>query len=149
MNAKTIIAAGVSSLAAWTVMAGPTVGIGIRIGAPPPPVVVEPAPVVVAPAPPVVVEVGVPDFYVWDGVEFVGVIGSTYYYLGPGDVWVVMDAPRLARFHTWESAHADWQAHATANVKYRNDAHGHFVPMRSNNGPANRDIDRDKDRDRH
>lgn len=118
-------------------MAGPgvSVGVGVRVGAPspPPPVIVAPAPVVVAPAPPVTMEVGVPDYYVWDGVEFVGVIGPTYYYLGPGDVWLVMDAPRLARFHTWESMHADWRTHATVNVKYRTDAHGHAVPIRGGN----------------
>lgn len=114
-------------------MAGPAVSVGVGVGvpAPPPPVIVAPAPVVVAPAPAVTVEVGVPDFYVWDGVEFVGVVGSTYYYLGPGDVWIACDGPRLARFHEWERTHADWRAHATVNVKYRNDAHGHAEPMRN------------------
>jgi hypothetical protein len=40
------------------------------------------APPVVDVAPPVaVVEVGVPDAYVWDGVEYVGFIGGNYMYL--------------------------------------------------------------------
>ena len=94
-----------------------------------------PAPVVVAPAPAVTVAVGVPEVYVWDGVEFVGVVGGTYYYLGPGDVWVVCDPVRLGRFHEWERVHADWQAHATANVKYRGAAPGHSI--KSDNGGGN------------
>jgi hypothetical protein len=43
------------------------------------PVVVS-EPVVVAPAPEVEL---VPEYYVWDGVEYVGVVNSRYVYLGP------------------------------------------------------------------
>jgi hypothetical protein len=81
------------------------------------------------PAPAVSVNVGVvPDTYVWDGDEYVGVVGSQYYYLGPGNVWLVMDTPRLARFHDWERGHADWHSRAIENVRFRTDAHGHDVP---------------------
>jgi hypothetical protein len=114
---------GLVVLATITAISGPTIVV-------PAPVVVAPAPVVVAPAPAVSVAIGVPDVYVSDGVEIVGVIGTQYVYLGPGDVWVVMDAPRLVRFHEWEKTHADWQVHATVNVKYRTDAHGHAVPSK-------------------
>jgi len=99
------------------------------------PVVVAPAPVVVAPAPAVEVTVGVPDDYVWDGYEYVGVVGDQYYYLGAGNAWMVMDPVRLGRFHTWEGGHADWRTHAIHNVKYRNAYHAPAQPMHDN-GPA-------------
>lgn len=92
------------------------------------PVVVAPAPVVVAPAPAVEVTVGVPDDYVWDGYEYVGVVGDQYYYLGPGNVWLVADPFRLDRFHGWERGHADWRAHAIRNDRYRADRSGHVHP---------------------
>jgi len=98
----------------------------------------QPSVTVVAPvpAPPAVtVSIGFPDFYVWDGVEFVGVVGTQYVYLGPGDVWIVMDPPRLARFHDWETTHTDWRAHATANVNYRNNA-VHTAPLKNDNGAS-------------
>lgn len=81
-------------------------------------------------SPPAVTPVAVPDSYVWDGTEYVGVVGSQYYYLGPGNVWVVMDPSRLDRFHAYERAHPDWRTHATRNVRYRNMDHGnHPQPM--------------------
>jgi hypothetical protein len=70
-------------------------------------------------APGPAVTVGVyPDYYVWDGYEYIGVVGNQYYYLGPGNVWVVCDRVRLARFHDWERYHPDWHAHAIHNVHY-------------------------------
>lgn len=77
---------------------------------------------VVAPAPVVAAEV--PDDYVWDGNEYVGVVGDQYYYLGPGNVWLVCDPIRLQRFHGWERGHADWRAHAIRNDRFRRDVHG-------------------------
>jgi hypothetical protein len=121
-----LVVLGISTLAAVPSMAG--VGIQINV---PAPVVAVPAPVVTVQTPGVVVE-AVPDSYVWDGVEFVGVVGSDYFYLGPGDVWLTLDAPRLARFHDWEHGHPDWRTHAVHNDKYRHDAHGHEAPMREN-----------------
>lgn len=93
-------------------------------------IITPPAPptIVVNPPPPVAVVV-VPDYYVWDGYEYVGVVGDQYYYLGPGDVWVVCDPPRLERFHAWERGHPDWRSHATHNVKYRNVDHAHAQPQ--------------------
>jgi hypothetical protein len=73
-------------------------------------------PVVYAPAPPeAVVTVGVPDAYVWDGVEFVGFVGGRYMYLGPGGGWLVCDNVRLERFHGWERGHPDWRRTAIRN----------------------------------
>jgi len=74
------------------------------------------APPVVDVAPPqAVVEVGVPDAYVWDGVEFVGFVGGQYMYLGPGGGWLVCDSVRLDRFHGYERGHPDWRNHAVRN----------------------------------
>jgi hypothetical protein len=75
---------------------------------------VAPPSVYVAPAAPVV-EVGVPDSYVWDGVEFVGFVGGRYMYLGPGGGWLVCDSVRLGRFHGWERGHPDWRRNAVRN----------------------------------
>jgi hypothetical protein len=152
MKTKLVIGITVMAMVATVSAQRVRVGIGIGIGAPAPePVVVVPAPppvVVVAPAPVVTVAVGVPDYYAWDGVEFVGVIGTQYVYLGPDDVWIVCDPVRLGRFHDWERVHADWRAHATANVKFRSDANIHAAPMRGDNdaGPDHfKDSDRDRD----
>lgn len=84
------------------------------------------APVVVA-TPGVVVEapVLVPETYVWDGYENVGFVGGQFFYLGPGDVWVVAEPWRLDRFHGWERDHPDWRNHAIRNDRFRRDAHGH------------------------
>jgi hypothetical protein len=90
-------------------------------------IIAAPAPVVVAPAP--VEPVMVPDNYVWDGVEYVGVVGGAYFYLGPGNVWLACGPDRLERFHGWERYHADWRDHAIRNDRFRTDAHGHVQPM--------------------
>jgi len=95
----------------------------------PRPVYVAPQPVVVvAPAPLVEAPVMIPDSYVWDGVEYVGVVGDQYFYLGPGNFWLVCEPFRLERFHGWERDHRDWRDHATRNDNYRKDAHGHVQP---------------------
>jgi hypothetical protein len=80
------------------------------------------------PPPSVTVQVGVPDYYVWDGYEYVGVIGSQYYYLAPGDVWAPMPSERRERFEHWEHNHHDWQEHAIRNERYRHDMNGHEYP---------------------
>jgi len=119
MKTKTLKFAvmGISVLVAISSMAQ---GVKVQINVP--------APVVSVQTPAVTVQV-VPDSYVWDGTEYVGVVGSTYFYLGPGDVWLTLDGPRLARFHDWEGAHRDWRDHAIRNEKYRHDAKGHEVPL--------------------
>ena len=84
--------------------------------------------IVVAP-PPVAVEVDVvPDDYIWDGYEYVGLVGGVYFYLGPGNVWLRCEPWRVERFHGWERGHPDWRAHAIHNEHYRNDSHGHYQP---------------------
>ncbi len=85
----------------------------------------------------------VPDYYVWDGYEYVGVVGDGYYYLGPGNVWIVCDPVRVQRFNVWVGAHPDWRAHATINERYRVDASGHSRPLRT---PPGHDRDRDRGR---
>lgn len=83
---------------------------------------------VAAPEPVVEAPVMVPDYYVWDGFEYVGLVGNQYYYLGPGRVWVVCEPFRLERFHGWERYHADWRTHAIHNEHFRNDRNGHYQP---------------------
>ena len=79
---------------------------------------------VVAPAPAVTVDV-YPDDYIWDGYEYVGIVGGAYFYLGPGNVWLRCEPWRLERFHGWERYHSDWHAHAIHNERYRHDDGGH------------------------
>jgi len=117
MKTKKIIgiALGISSVATMSLLSG---------------CVVRPYGGVVVSAPPaeVSVEAGVPDDYVWDGYEYVGLVGDQYYYLGPGNIWIVCDPVRLARFHDYVRVHPDWHAHVTINERYRTDARGHYQP---------------------
>lgn len=105
-------------------------GAGVVIGGPS--IVISPPAVVVSPPLPVVVEppavVVAPDNYVWDGTEYVGIVGGQYYYLGPDNAWIVMDPPRMHRFNVWIGAHPDWRTHMTVNVHYRGNV-GHPQPM--------------------
>jgi len=118
-----IAACGLALVTGCVVQPG---GIYVR---PPVVAVAPPPPVVVAPAP--VVTVGIPDTYVWDGVEYVGYVGGVPYYLGPGNVWIVCDGPRVARFNVWIGAHPDWRTRwAVRNDRYRNDRNGRYVPRR-------------------
>jgi len=57
-----------------------------------------------------------PEFYVWDGVEFVGEYNGEFRYCNPAGVWVVCDPVILARFQVWERGHPDWRAHAIRNA---------------------------------
>ncbi len=74
--------------------------------APPPP----PADAQVAPAPAPVVTYA-PDYYVWDGYEYVGVYGDQYVYWN-GGAWIVCDPVVLGHFHGWVRYHPDWRSHA-------------------------------------
>lgn len=68
--------------------------------------------------PPVVVhEPFVPDYYVWTGYEYVGVIGNRYLYLGPNHIWIDCEPDRLHRFRTWERSHSDWRVYAYHNLR--------------------------------
>ncbi len=148
---KIAITISITSLAALPLLAGPVVTVQV----PAPAVQVQvPAPVVTVPAPAVTVDIGVPDTYVWDGVEYVGVVGGAYFYLGPGNVWLPFDDVRVARFHDWERVHADWRDHAIRNDLYRRDAHGHDMPrhdaIQQHGMPPSHDVspdNHDKDHD--
>jgi hypothetical protein len=128
------LAMGITTLATLTSFAGVGIGVSVQV---PVPVVVVPAP-----APAVTVVAPVPDSYVWDGTEYVGVVGTQYYYLGPHHVWLTLDAPRVARFNGWQRVHADWRIHAIRNELYRRDAHGHDYPLPDDHG---HDIHHDHD----
>ena len=60
----------------------------------------------------------VPRRYVWDGFEFVGRGGNQYFYLGPNNVWTVMDDPRMRRFHEFQIANPNWQQQQIRNTRY-------------------------------
>jgi hypothetical protein len=116
-NAKiTALMTGITGLATLTLMSGPVVTVQV------------PTPVVAVQVPPPAITVAVPETYVWDGYEFVGVVGTHYLYLGAGDYWLPCDSVRLARFHKWATAHPDWRAQVVVNERYRLDAHGHVHP---------------------
>jgi hypothetical protein len=60
----------------------------------------------------------VPQTYVWDGFEFVGRVGSKYYYLGPHKTWVLMDAARRQRYQQWQRANPNWQQRQIRNTQF-------------------------------
>ena len=140
-----LAASALALMAGCVVEPGRVVVRGPEIVAPAPAVVVAPAPP--PPPPPVVVEV--PDYYVWDGVEFVGFVGDTCFYLGPGERWVVCEPFRVARFHEWERVHVDWRVHmAVRNDRYRTDRFGHTVPRREIQDERRDDHRQDRRQDR-
>jgi len=93
---------------------------------------------VVASAAPVVVVA--PDFYAWDGVEYVGEVNGTYMYLNPGGVWVACDPVRLERFHAWVGVHPDWRRSA---IRYD---HAHRPDPRGMRAPPAREGERRDER---
>jgi hypothetical protein len=119
------------SLAAGGLVSGCVVEPNGQVGLLMPQVVVAPPVVYVAPVPELVM---VPETYVWDGYENVGFVGDQYFYLGPGNVWLVAEPFRLERFHGWERGHSDWRDHAIRNDRYRNDRNGHVQPRHDERG---------------
>lgn len=125
MNPKTKMILGICALAAASVLPGCVVTPHGEVD-------------VYAPAPAPAVTVAVyPDYYAWDGYEYVGIVNGRYYYLGPGHVWIVCEPFRVTRFHEWEGHHPDWHARAIRNEHYRAGYERH------------EDRDYHRDRDRH
>jgi hypothetical protein len=112
----TLAAGGLALVSGCVVQPNGAVGLYV-------PIVTFGPPVVVAP-------VMVPAAYTWDGVEYVGLVGDQYFYLGPGNLWLLAGPDRLERFHGWERGHPDWRNHATRNERFRKDSHGHVQPRR-------------------
>ena len=52
-----------------------------------------------------------PDYYTWDGYEYVGVAGGQYVYWN-GGAWIVCPPVVIGRFHGWERYHPGWRRHA-------------------------------------
>jgi len=52
-----------------------------------------------------------PEYYTWDGNEYVGVAGGQYVYWNAG-VWVAAPPVVLGRFHGWERYHPAWRREA-------------------------------------
>ena len=80
---------------------------------PPPAVAVQtnPPPPVAPVPPPTGYVTYAPDYYVWDGAEYIGVSGSSYVYW-TGGTWVVAPPVIVGRFHGWQRYHPDWRRHA-------------------------------------
>jgi hypothetical protein len=49
-----------------------------------------------------------PEYYTWDGYEYVGVAGGQYVYWD-GRVWLAASPVILGRFHGWERYHPEWR----------------------------------------
>jgi len=79
----------------------------------PPPQVAVQSPAVVAPAPPppTVYATYAPDYYTWDGNEYVGVSNGQYVYWS-GATWIIAPPVVVGHFHGWERYHPDWHRHA-------------------------------------
>ena len=71
----------------------------------------------------------VPDSYVWDGSEYVGMVGHQYYYLNSHKYWAPMSQPGMQRFDAYAKTHPNWKSHCIRNLNYRRDANGHVVPL--------------------
>ena len=80
------------------------VGCTVQVGPSPPP----PPPVAVAPGPVAPAPVVAPEYYVWDGTEFVGWYAGSYVYWS-GGVWLPCPEIVIGRFHAWERYHPDWR----------------------------------------
>jgi hypothetical protein len=74
----------------------------------------------------------VPTSYVWDGSEYVGQVGSKYYYLGPRNTWVNLDSTRQERFQHWQKSNPDWQSHEIRNTRYQGHDMGQSHPTEAN-----------------
>jgi hypothetical protein len=71
----------------------------------------------------------IPDYYVWDGYEYVGVVDGRYYYLGQGSLWFACEPWREHRFHDWERRNPRWHEHAERNDRFRKGHDGRFHPI--------------------
>ncbi len=89
-----------------------------------------PPPMPAVPPPVVTTTVSYPTTYVWDGNEYVGVVGTQYYYLGSGNVWMTMSPSQQKKFDKWEAKHSDWRSHATRNTRYHNMQKNEPQPMK-------------------
>jgi hypothetical protein len=73
-----------------------------------------PAPAVAVqapPPPPTGYVTYTPEYYAWDGYEYVGASGGQYVYWN-GSAWLLAPPVILGRFHGWERYHPDWHRNA-------------------------------------
>lgn len=49
-----------------------------------------------------------PSNAVWDGSDYVGQVNGQYYYLGPNNTWMPMDAAHQQRFEEWQQSYPNW-----------------------------------------
>ena len=97
--------AAVVALAAGCVVTATPYGVavqpevGVAVATPPP----SPAVVTVGPV--------APEYYVWDGYEYVGWCNGAYVYWS-GGAWLACPPVVLGRFGGWARYHPGWRAHA-------------------------------------
>jgi len=94
----------------------------------PPAVAVQTSPAV--PAPPVPPSTAyvqyAPDYYVWDGAEYVGVSGGNYVYWTGGS-WLLAPPIIIGHFNGWQRYHPDWRRHAVPyHYGHRYYQHGYY-----------------------
>ncbi len=99
-----------------------------QTGPPPPAVEVQTSPAV--PAPPVPPSTGyvqyAPDYYVWDGAQYVGVSGGNYVYWTGGG-WLLAPPIIIGHFNGWQRYHPDWRRHAVPyHYGHRYYQHGYY-----------------------
>ncbi len=102
------------------------------------------------PPPPNVAVVGfLPDYCFWDGYEYIGWVGTDYYYWSPRHVWVISDPVRVQRANVWMKAHPEWASHVanTAQPKPKIDNHPQVQhPPKPPPEPHPKDHDQDRDK---
>jgi hypothetical protein len=69
-----------------------------------------------------------PETYIWDGFEYIGIVGDQYVYLAPGNVWMIAEPYRMSRINRYRDSHPDWREHSTRNTHFRDEHIGsdHF-----------------------
>src|ERR1700739_1574564 len=50
-----------------------------------------------------------PASVVWDGSDYVGQVNGTYYYLGPNNTWMPLDAARQHQLEQWQQINPYWK----------------------------------------
>ncbi len=83
----------------------------------PPPAVAVQSPSVVSVPPPTGYVTYAPEYYVWDGYEYVGVSNGQYVYWTGGS-WIAAPPMIVGRFHGWTRYHPDWRRHATPYYRH-------------------------------
>jgi len=97
----------------------------------------------------VVTPVYVPEYYVWNGYEYIGWVGNQYVYYS-GTVWHPCRPEHIARFHEYSRSHPDWRRRAQRHEHGREPRHEQERETRQQSNPEyqhQRDREPRRDRD--